>query len=574
MAISPDNRILATGGPQSGSNAGLRLFDIQSGRLINEIAVKKNPSDHDISCLSWSPDGQFVATGSEFMDNYDRQNRLVRIWDIKKGSLVQAITDHSKDVRSIAYSRDGAYLVSGGMDGINIWDVKRAKQVRFIRENNVRHVAFSPEAHRVASSTYSGEIRIWDVETGEMIRSYKDALEAASYPVLFDDTGKQLIVAFAQRIVAYNGLDDPDNTSTSPIWSLDIGRAISIMGILPHPDRNLLVSWDRNFVRIWNTNIGCEQATIRLPRPLKGPGKEPGVPPEVRSVAADSTGKRIAVADGNGMVTVWEWPSRKMLLSVKPKIYAQEVFWSPQDDRLGLISDVGFGIINVSDGSPVELQETKGQRQSRVLGWLNDTEVVIGVSETESTFNPTRLEVVSLTTNSRQPFASDNGEITLLAISADKQWVATAHRSKGDVYVWNIESGKQHRTFNTGDGNWDPQAIALNHDGSRLIIATSRGKVEICNVAKGRRESILEDTRASRLAISPNGRFFALAVEGGGVPSDRVEVFELPLKADNAKLLVGHGDKVTHLNWTEDSEILVSGGEDGSIRLYRVGTRP
>jgi WD40 repeat protein len=574
MAISPDNRVLAAGGGQSGANAGLRLFDIATGKLIKEIAVNRNPTDHDIYCLAWSPDGQFVATGSEFMSNYDRQNRLVRIWDINRGSLVQAITDHAADVRSVAYSLDGAFLVSGGFDGINIWDVKRGKQVRFIEEKDVRHVVFSPDAQRVASSTYSGEIRIWDVKTGEMIRSYKDSLSGPGYPLLFDDTGKQLIVSVAQRIVAFNGHDDPENTSTSPIWSLDTGRAIDIMGILPHPDKNLLVSWDRNFVRIWDTKLGCEQATLRLQRPLEGPRKEPGVPPEVRSAVTDSTGSRIAVADDDGTVSVWEWPSRKNLLSVKPENRATEVFWSPKGDRLGLVSDNDFGIINVSDGSQVNLQDVKDRRQLRVFGWLSDTEVVVGVSESESTYKPTRLEVVNLTGNSRRSFANDHGEITLLSISADKRWAATAHESKGDVYVWNIESGKQHRTFNTGDGDWDPQAIALSHDGSRLIISTAGGKVEIYNVAKGRRESVLEDTRASRLAISPNGRFFALAIVGGGEPSDRVEVFELPLKLDSKKILVGHNDTVSYLDWTMDSEMLVSGGQDGSVRFYRVALKP
>ena len=58
--------------------------------------------------VSISPDMKLVAGGC--------QDKVVRIWDVETGQLVQVLEGHTDLVRSVAFTCDGKGLVSGSWD--------------------------------------------------------------------------------------------------------------------------------------------------------------------------------------------------------------------------------------------------------------------------------------------------------------------------------------------------------------------------------------------------------------------------------------------------------------------------
>ena len=85
----------------------------------------------------------------------------------------QSLLGHSNWVRSVAFSPDGARIVSGSGDyTIRIWDVETRKMVGeplVGHSNRVWSVAFSPDGKRIVSGSWDCTIWMWDLELKQLI---------------------------------------------------------------------------------------------------------------------------------------------------------------------------------------------------------------------------------------------------------------------------------------------------------------------------------------------------------------------------------------------------------------------
>ncbi len=64
------------------------------------------------------------------------------------------------NVNKIAFSPDGAILVTSGYDGIQFWEVATGKLLRKL-DGSFRDIAFSPDGKTLAIGLYDGRIEYW-----------------------------------------------------------------------------------------------------------------------------------------------------------------------------------------------------------------------------------------------------------------------------------------------------------------------------------------------------------------------------------------------------------------------------
>jgi WD40 repeat protein len=85
-------------------------------------------------------------------------------------------TGHAGIVNRLAFSSDGAQLLSGGYYGtLKLWDIASLKLLRsFPEDGEVEALAFSPDGQRIASGGHSRKITIWDTKTGRLLRQYHE----------------------------------------------------------------------------------------------------------------------------------------------------------------------------------------------------------------------------------------------------------------------------------------------------------------------------------------------------------------------------------------------------------------
>lgn len=100
-----------------------------SSRLLKHgDATDKNK---DVTTLEWSPDGNYLATGS-----YDG---VARVWT-KVGDLVHTLVTHRGPIFSLKWNKRGNYLLSGSYDKTTIvWDVSGKEA--FVKQQFNHHFA-------------------------------------------------------------------------------------------------------------------------------------------------------------------------------------------------------------------------------------------------------------------------------------------------------------------------------------------------------------------------------------------------------------------------------------------------
>ena len=104
------------------------------------------------------------------------------------------VTGHTSYVNSVAFSADGARIVSGSGDNtVRVWDAATGQPVHVLEGHTggVWSVAFSADGARIVSGSVDGARIVWDAATGQPV----PVLEGRTEPVaLAGDGGATLAV--------------------------------------------------------------------------------------------------------------------------------------------------------------------------------------------------------------------------------------------------------------------------------------------------------------------------------------------------------------------------------------------
>jgi len=120
------------------------------------------PHDKRVSAVAFSPDGQWVLTGS--------WDRTARLWDARTGQPRGVPLEHEGYLQAVTFSTDGQTVLTVDTSTARLWDACTG-QSRRVTLNvgglcDGLNVALSPDGQTVVAGTWERTARLWDARTG------------------------------------------------------------------------------------------------------------------------------------------------------------------------------------------------------------------------------------------------------------------------------------------------------------------------------------------------------------------------------------------------------------------------
>jgi WD40 repeat protein len=289
LDVSPDGKYLALNdGAVDGINQPV-LWDIAQSSVVTTYFGL----DGIIfpSALKFSPDGHYLAaTGVQNANS----KAVVMIWDVKTGQVICKREDFKALGRAVAFSPDSTHLLAGSqnpdteMGELILYNVQTCQVERvFDPQGDVAAIAFSSDGKQaVTGAGYYGRAIVWDVATATQIRQLTYPFKGPVLGVIFGPGDTTLLGS------AYADLN---------LWDVDTGNIIrSYSGFSPFP-WNVDLSSDGKFVAsgtmdktliLWDFQSGKELYRVRFPD-------------AVYSVAFGPDNKTVYAASGDGTLAEW-----------------------------------------------------------------------------------------------------------------------------------------------------------------------------------------------------------------------------------------------------------------------------
>lgn len=196
-------------------------------------------------------------------------DEAVYLWDVRTARVMRKLPAHSDPVGGVDFVRDGSLVVSCSSDGlIRVWDVATGQCLRtFFHEDTppVVSVRFSPNGRFIATWMLDSSVRVWNYVEGRCVKTYqgggysnrKWSLQGAwgTYGVV-DEGVEEKDDTKDNRAMLVSGSEDGSvflwDVNSKAVLQRLTGHEGVVMGVDVHPTKKTIVSCgiDKT-IRIW-----------------------------------------------------------------------------------------------------------------------------------------------------------------------------------------------------------------------------------------------------------------------------------------------------------------------------------
>jgi WD40 repeat protein len=416
-----------------------------------ELVVQVGHAE-EVGSIAYSPDGRTLATTGE--DN------TIRLWAARTGELIRVLDRDGGSIESLAFSRRGDLLVSGGEHRLNdrgdlvLWNTRSGRILRTLpgHLDRVMSVALSSDGAVLASGSYDDTVKIWSVKTGALLRTL--AARGAVYEVAFTPDGTRVAAARADAVLLWN-------VRSGALVKTIGGHRYNVTPIAFSPDGNILaIGGGQEEAKLCDLKTGKTWALFS--------GED-----TVRSIAFSKEGARLACGGyfregGDGMIRMLDAGTRRTLWRVRRNgSSVMSIAFAPDGKTLacgaGSFADLRAGEVSLLSAETGALKMALAPPGRPVQG------VTFGAKGTllAAALEPGVVSFWDLRSGVLQK-SQTFGPRSLSSISLSSDWTKMAANNFGSVRVWNLQSSRELHRVSENRG-WEETGV-VSPDGSTLAM--------------------------------------------------------------------------------------------------------
>ena len=367
-------------------------------------------------------------------------------------SLLRAtMRGHHDLVRGLAFSPSGKQLATGSFDGtVRIWDVRDGRELRRINEQG-NSVTFTPDGSSLVVGRANGGTVVHDVADGRLQRSLQQADHGAD--VRFSPDDRTMITAGVGFVKLWDAR------------SFALERTFKTRGTVSRAalsaDGRTLAGGTEGGLRIWNPRSGRQRRFVP-------DGEVPAVAisPDSGTVAygGESRTLNLLAASGHG---------KPRTLARFPGVDVLSAAFSPDGARLAA---------GLSDGTARQWDVATGREIARFEGHeccvtsvaYSPDGSLLATSSKDAT-----AKVWAARGNVQAQADAGRGAVTGLAFTPDGRSVVAATR-RGPATVWDVGAAKPPAPIR---GTGPARAMALSPDGRQVAVGGRGFELQLADVA-------------------------------------------------------------------------------------------